>query len=291
MGTHESTFDDFKDALWQLCDDIAAKEVSSSSEEIRGTLTQIRSLVRQSPLLQRAQDWPRGYQGDFETINYIIEAHNRAKPGTAAYAIEQVFLDSPICQQHRNKVAQQARLIRTVVNQQDDATILSIGCGTSEDLVQCLDVLQHKQCSVSLMDIDKDALAFSACRLSAVAGQLTLIEGNIYKKALSLRESYDLILIGGVFDYVSDKYIVSILKTLQHRLKPGGKLFFTNISKNNPFRIPMEYLSNWFLLERNTEEIKDLLQKSLAIPCEIYLSVDDSGLTHLVTVQRRASNL
>ncbi|HSN77968.1 MAG TPA: hypothetical protein VL334_23065 [Anaerolineae bacterium] len=33
--------------------------------------------------------------------------------------------------------------------------------------------------------------------------------------------------------------------------RPGGKIFFTNFSDNNPFRAWMYYLINWTLIERS----------------------------------------
>src|SRR5262245_22123589 len=64
----------------------------------------MRALHARSPFVHRLQSWPRGYAGDFETIEYLCDAENRADAGTVAWAIEQYALQSPIAQQHRNKV-------------------------------------------------------------------------------------------------------------------------------------------------------------------------------------------
>jgi len=47
-----------------------------------------------SPLINRLQTWPRGYPGDFETIEYLCSAENGAQVGTLSYYIEQVALHS-----------------------------------------------------------------------------------------------------------------------------------------------------------------------------------------------------
>ena len=61
--------------------------------------------------MHRLQAWPRGYPGDFETVEWLCDARNRAEPGTVPWALEQCSLQSPLAQQHRNKVGLQGRAI------------------------------------------------------------------------------------------------------------------------------------------------------------------------------------
>jgi hypothetical protein len=44
--------------------------------EIVPYLTPVRETLSQSPFFKRMQNWPRGYQGDFETIEYLMSAVN-----------------------------------------------------------------------------------------------------------------------------------------------------------------------------------------------------------------------
>ncbi|HUP14363.1 MAG TPA: class I SAM-dependent methyltransferase, partial [Niastella sp.] len=82
-------------------------------------------------------------------------------------------------------------------------------------------------------------------RLESISSKLEIIHGNIYSVIRRLTSRYDLILIGGVFDYLKDNVIAVILKELVNRMKKEGTLFFTNIASGNPYRISMEYLSDW----------------------------------------------
>lgn len=42
-------------------------------------------LHSRSPFISRLQSWPRGYPGDFETIESLVQQINRATPGTEPY--------------------------------------------------------------------------------------------------------------------------------------------------------------------------------------------------------------
>ena len=67
-------------------------------ETILDELGSVRSLCARSPFVRRLQTWPRGYPGDFETVEYIMNAENRAEPGTLDYWLEQHTLTSDIAQ-------------------------------------------------------------------------------------------------------------------------------------------------------------------------------------------------
>jgi extracellular factor (EF) 3-hydroxypalmitic acid methyl ester biosynthesis protein len=280
------TQEELNDFLLSFFNTIKYLENHYSRQEIRMQLDDIRKAVGTSPFVKNAQEWPRGYPGDFQTIDHIISGENKASPGTLGHAIEAYFLQSPVCEQHRSKITEQARLVKQVIEHNSDARILSIGCGTSEDLYQCLPVITSSGCLITLVDIDAEALQYSAVRLLPVKDRLTLIKGNIYKVIKQLDQHFDLILIGGVFDYLQDKIIIALLNELVMRLQEKGILFFTNIAAGNPFRISMEYLANWDLIERNETNIAALLSHTAAINMKSSIRKDATGLTYLITLAK-----
>lgn len=69
-------------------------------------------------------------------------------------------------------------------------------------------------------------------------------------------------------------------------LKPGGSIFLTNIATGNPYRPWMEYLADWFLMERSEEEILQICH-SLGLQDEmIDVQRDDTGLTLMVELTK-----
>jgi len=219
-------------------------------------------------------------------VNHIITSENRSEEGTFAYYYEDYLLHSDICKQHRNKVACQASLIKEAIASKWDTKVLSIGCGTSADMEMCIDEIERSACGITLVDIDKDAIVFSLQQLQQIKERITPLQGNIYKLLCNLSEHYDLILIGGVFDYLNDKTIIAILQSLRNNLTENGKIFFTNIDKNNPYRVFMEYTSDWILIERSEDDLISLIVNA-GWPMESYQIIkDETGLTHMVELNK-----
>src|SRR5215467_12985251 len=68
------------------------------------------------------------------------------------------------------------------------------------------------------------------------------VPGNVVellKDAKSLPK-FDLIVAGGLFDYLEDRVARFVIKSAYYCLRPGGRFFFTNIGRN-PYRPWMEY--------------------------------------------------
>jgi len=129
-------------------------------DELLEILSPLRKIASQSPFIYRMQEWPLGYQGDFEMIEYIMDAKNFAKKGTIPFYLEQYMLNNGASQQHRSKVSHQAGLMLEQISKKDNSRILSIACGSSPDLSS----IQHeinKPCEFVLFDLDSNALEFS----------------------------------------------------------------------------------------------------------------------------------
>jgi hypothetical protein len=105
--------------------------------------------------------------------------------------------------------------------------------------------------------------------------------------ARSFPGEFDLVLAGGLFDYLEDRHAIHLIRTIYHRqLRDGGTFFFTNIARGNPFRCLIEYMGDWSLLERSEEDILQLCRQA-GVPSEsVTMRMDESGLALLVDVTR-----
>ena len=270
-----------KEMLGVLTSAISKAEPGMSRDEILQHIPNARMLAARSAFVRRAQEWPQGYQGDFQTINQIIEQQNLCEPGTLGHAIEAFFLDSDICQQHISKVKAQSNLIKETLFLKRSPSILSIGCGTSADLKENIPALKAAKASITLIDIDEKAIEHSMDALRPIQDQVNAIQGNVFKVAKRMRESYDLILIGGVFDYLDDRLVRSVLRSLYRNLSSDGVLFFTNIRAKNPYRLHMEYLSDWVLIERSADDLLDLMEQAGCDMNKAMIKKDETGLSLL----------
>jgi SAM-dependent methyltransferase len=262
----------------------ACEDAGLTRLEMLPLLAPVRALHARSPFVHRLQTWPRGYPGDFETVEWLCDARNRAEPGTVPWAIEQCSLQSPLAQQHRNKVGLQARAILKTLVAAPAARIASIGCGGCRDLSMVQDYIPAGHGQFVLVDADAGALAFARERLDLLDGRCTFVNGRVPRVLAKLRDggAFDLVVAGGLFDYLSDRWAIATLTAVRQMLAPGGRVFLSNIAGGNPFRPWIEYLADWWLIERQESDMLRLLEQAGFDPALAKVSRDSSALALLV---------
>ena len=248
--------------------------------ELLPLLDGVRALHAASPFVRRLQTWPRGYPGDFETVEWLCDARNHAEPGTVAWAIEQCALQSPLAQQHRNKVGLQARAVLGTLVDKPTARIVSIGCGGCRDLSLIQAYVPQGHGAFTLVDADGGALDFARERLDRLDGRCTFVQGRVPRALAKLRAGgpVDLVVAGGLFDYLPDRWAVATLAAARELLGPGGRVFLSNIAAGNPFRPWIEYLADWWLIERQESDLLRLLGQAGFDAARTRVTRDSSGL-------------
>jgi SAM-dependent methyltransferase len=260
-----------------------------SRELIKGGLQPSRQVFATSPFMQRCQEWPRGYAGDFETIEYLVAGVNRSVPETLGWHIECLLLESPVVQQHRNKLLCQSQEIAGAVTRSRSARVLSIGCGGCLDWIPILPQLNSFAGEIVLNDTEPAALELADQRLRSATTHYRLAPGNVIRIAKRLADcpGFDLVLAGGLFDYLSHRATVSVLRVIyQDLLTPGGVLLFTNIAEGNPWRLLMEYGSDWLLIERSESHIFEICSEAGMPSSAVSVKREDTGLTLITRVVR-----
>jgi SAM-dependent methyltransferase len=254
-----------------------------SRERLRSMLAEARRVHARSPLVKRLQTWPRGYPGDFETVEWLCNARNHAVPGSLAWAIEQCALQSPIAQQHRNKVGIQAHAMLAQVLAERGSRIASIGCGGCRDLSLVQDFMPADAGHFVLVDADQDALAFARERLPRLASRAQFVAGSVPRVLTRLEPaSFDLVVAGGLFDYLPERWAVATLKQVVRLLRPAGRLLFSNIVARHPFQPWLEYLGDWELIGRDRHDLEQLLAAAGFSVETARIDHDSSGLAVLV---------
>jgi extracellular factor (EF) 3-hydroxypalmitic acid methyl ester biosynthesis protein len=277
-------------AIHQLGVSIRQAESSGlDASTLREILEPAIALHGRSPLINRLQTWPRGYPGDFETIEYLCSAQNGAQAGTLSYYIEQVALHSAVTQQHRNKVAWQAsEILRVSLPGTNSKRVLSIACGGSRDLRSVQSLLVDTNVEIYLNDMDTDALAKSTSSLQALGNRVTALPGDVIRATRHFVRlaPFDLIVAGGLFDYLDDERLKWLIPKLHACLRTDGNLCFTNLAKSNPARAWMEYLCNWKIIERSEDDVLHVLASSGLDDYRVTTERDTTGLALLVKVTK-----
>lgn len=284
-------FHDVVAAMHCVCSRIvAAERAGFEPTAIRAASMVAREVHARSPFVRRLQTWPRGYPGDFETIEYLLAQRVRAPHATVEFWVEYYALSTLIAQQHRNKVAAQAAEVARALSVAGRQTrVLVIAAGSSPDLALVEDQLRDRECEVVLNDGDEAALAFSLTRLAAIGHRLRAVHGNAVTSATKLAPfgPFDLILAGGLFDYLSDRHAAFLAEAVWERLlAPGGRFFFTNLGRQNPYRVWMEYMADWRLIERSEADLLWLVSSACGPAAVCSIVPEGTGLSWLVSVDR-----
>lgn len=265
------------------------EQLAASVEDFDRAVDQARALIARAPFLQHLQQWPRGYPGDFEAIEHICCGTPSQASGPFAEICERWALTTAVAQQHRNKVAIQSSLIERQAREAH-CRMLSIACGGCVDVRRALPVLRGRSFELMLNDADADALAFAVERLMPIADRIVLRHADVLRLLRRPNElgRFDLILAGGLFDYLDDRQIRFVLSRAWALLRPGGTLFFTNIATGNPYRAWMTRLLNWQLKERSRADIADIVVAAQLPPEQLAVERDATGLTLLVRLTKPA---
>jgi len=166
---------------------------------------------------------------------------------------------------------------------------LSVGCGGCRDIAGIEKYIRDVQCDIVLHDVDSDALELSRNRLGSLRAKVHSVNGNFLQSLRKVERlgPFDVILAGGLFDYLTDKHILFFLKKVsEDLLAQNSILFFSNIKKDNPFKVWQEYLADWRLVYRTEDDIISLLAAAGFPDDAVRIEKDETGLTFLVTVKR-----
>ncbi|MCW3098277.1 MAG: hypothetical protein JWL77_3895 [Chthonomonadaceae bacterium] len=219
---------------------------------------------------------PRGYAGDFLTIEWIYE-NKPAGVGRLGPVLDRCFLNLLAAQAVRNRRGLLAEHIQDARQRADGRTaqITSMASGPAAEIFDVFATLDDpSQMHATLIDIDLQALAFVSDRSDRLKlrRQMELVNGNLVYLATGRQKiklsDQDLVYSVGLIDYFSDKFVIALLNYAHSLLRPGGKVVLGNFHVNNPDKGMMDYILDWKLIHRTEEDMNRLYQAShFGQPC------------------------
>lgn len=86
---------------------------------------------------------------------------------------------------------------------------------------------------------------------------------------------FDAVYCAGLFDYLSDKVCSRLLAYFAASTRQGGTVLATNVHSNNPEKLGMEHLLEWYLVYRDEERMTTLLPPGSE---QVRVFTDDTGV-------------
>jgi len=113
---------------------------------------------------------------------------------------------------------------------------------------------------IDCVDLDRDAIDFARRLCGDFSDRVSFERRNALRYRPTRR--YDLIWSAGLFDYLTDRMFVALVRHLQKYLTTDGELIIGNFCPNNSSRAYMEMLAEWHLVHRSKETLVALAKQS-----------------------------
>jgi extracellular factor (EF) 3-hydroxypalmitic acid methyl ester biosynthesis protein len=255
-----------------------------------------------SPFMHRIFAKPLGYAGDYEMVNMILRDPFEGA-SLFAKALNVFILGEAPAIAHRNRVQYLIEKLKSetfrVSQSGQSAKILNVGCGPAKEVQNFLaGESLSQQADLTLVDFNEETLRNTGKILERVkqdfhrATPVRMVQKSI-QQMLRLRgqerksvfDQYDFIYCAGLLDYLPDYVSKHLIELLYSWLKPGGFLALTNVELSNPIRNIMEFMYEWYLIYRNTNNFRSLAPSSAA-PENVRVLAEDTGTNLFLEIRK-----
>ena len=91
-----------------------ARERGWNADNIRTLIPNVWRIHRGSRFIKHMQDWPKGYPGDYQIVNMIVDRNDETQEFNLSSVLGSLAINSVIAQQHREKINEQSEMIKNV---------------------------------------------------------------------------------------------------------------------------------------------------------------------------------
>jgi extracellular factor (EF) 3-hydroxypalmitic acid methyl ester biosynthesis protein len=253
----------------KLCDAAQFIETQESSELLWGyVFKEMFPYLVRSRIFERAYYKPKGYAGDFYTIE-LIYRNQPEGDGKLGRLIDGFLLQevpSRAVRGRRNLLHHYLdRLCRERLDGHGKIRIMNLACGPCREL---FDLITHSGYDARIdalcVDIDDEALQFANQQINTLDHNATVrfMNENVIKWAIGrVKQDFgpqDIIYSSGLCDYLDERVIRALIQRCYDHLKPGGAMIIGNFAPTNPYRFLMDHLMYWRLIYRDAGQLRDL---------------------------------
>ncbi len=208
----------------------------------------------------RARTWPRGYQGDYE----MLEFHYRNEPGSqgVGHYLESYLLKSALAVAVRERKDLLKDILRREMAARKNPSVMDIACGPCREIVEMSEEIKRAGASFICLDHDPAALEYSKDRMVKIAFPMDKVQLRQYNALKMVNHErnvqefgvQDIIYSVGLFDYLGSDVLAKLLKALYDMLKPGGILIASFKDSNKYSTFIYHWLIEWNAFLQRTEQ-------------------------------------
>lgn len=257
------------------------------------------------PLLSASVYWnriyhkPRGYSGDFLTMEMMYCAKPLPEPGEHPFSalLDAWFLNAPSSRANRNR---QQHIVATLSRHIDQGArkIASFASGPCREVRTLLDnwVGESRQLEFYFIDLDEVAHDYARELLAGAAAneakfhfmKANLIEMATGKQALPVT-GCDFVYCVGFVEYLEDAQLPQLFERAYEMLSPGGSLVIGHFvaRDDQPDRLRMEWSLGWNFNYRTADQIRDAFSQT-SFGANVTLQTEPLGLIMFAEARKEA---
>ncbi len=260
-------FDSVCRTMHEVCgidSELPAIEKRALADEIA---SQLKPAVSVSGVAGRMLNKPRGYAGDYLTIDQMYANTPYGDDAIARLFDCFILAAAPSCAVRNRRGLLQEIIEQTVQRRAGKtARVLSIACGPAREVSDAFqNIANADRLQVELLDVDEEAIESTGKRMieEGLDEHVSMTRGN----ALRLRSmkhigEQDLIYSIGLIDYFEDKAVIRMLDQVHDKLAPGGRVVLGNFHQDNKWKVFMDHGLEWELIHRNEGDMHRLFRAS-----------------------------
>lgn len=221
--------------------------------------------VMRSRFAERAYFKPKGYAGDFKTIEMLYENAPQGD-GKIGALMDEWCMNTPAAEAVRKRRTLLTRQLNALTRDKlmtgESVSIMNLACGPCRELADFLKECPNNDAVRAIcVDIDPDALEYAHSVFSSFPHKATvsLMQENLIKWCLGRVDHdfgpQDVIYSSGLMDYLDDTLFKAMIARCHDQLKPGGVLMLGNFSPKNPIRMFMDHILDWKLIHRSEDDL------------------------------------
>ncbi|MCC6558067.1 MAG: cyclic nucleotide-binding domain-containing protein [Polyangiaceae bacterium] len=238
-----------------------------------------------SRLVDRSYTKPRGYAGDFFTIE-MVYSDEPAGDGRLGRFIDQWFLRIPAARAVKNRRGLLTRAIRDVARQRSAGPtyVTSLASGPARELFDLFSSDAPPDIKATCIDIDNQALTYAAglAERFNVTDRFGFAQDNVVRlshgRGKTVLNPQHMIYTIGLIDYLRDDFVVKLLDWIHDKLLPGGTAIVGNFDTCNPDKAFMDHILEWELFHRTAEELRALFARSAFGDAPVEIRVEEAGV-------------
>ena len=297
----ESILKETRTAIDVLCEACKSFESDVKDRDIIRD-AQVRFRIKTDPILSkshcihRVRTWPQGYQGDYKTLESIYR--NTPLSEGIGYYLDLCCLDFPLGVAVRNRIEKLEGMLREELQKRTSPSVLNIACGSCREVFELATEIEQSGARFTCIDLDNDALAFAANRLSytnispVTSDQVILRKYNavrMFDHEMNMNEfgMQDIIYSVGLFDYLPTDFLTNLLRALYKMIKPGGKLIASFKDTERYRSQEYHWIFDWDgFLQRNEEDFRNILFDAGIPVSAITETREDSGVIIFYLIEK-----